>query len=93
VFGDLCACYCYDHVVSTRKELAVRTIFNVLGPLTNPAKAPRQVMGVYDKALVEPIANVLKSLGSKHVMVVHSKDGYIFCCTIFTVQCFLNKHQ
>ncbi|VVM21842.1 Anthranilate phosphoribosyltransferase (EC [uncultured Gammaproteobacteria bacterium] len=63
------------HVVSTRKELAVRTIFNVLGPLTNPAKAPHQVMGVYDKTLVEPIANVLKSLGSKHVMVVHSKDG------------------
>ncbi|VVH50480.1 Anthranilate phosphoribosyltransferase (EC [uncultured Gammaproteobacteria bacterium] len=63
------------HVVNTRKELAVRTIFNVLGPLSNPAKAPHQVMGVYDKALVEPIANVLKSLGSKHVMVVHSKDG------------------
>jgi anthranilate phosphoribosyltransferase len=63
------------HVVSTRKELAVRTIFNILGPLTNPAKAPHQVMGVYDKALVEPIANVLKGLGSKHVMVVHSKDG------------------
>ena len=63
------------HVINTRKELAVRTIFNVLGPLTNPAKAPHQVMGVYDKALVEPIANVLKGLGSKHVMVVHSKDG------------------
>jgi anthranilate phosphoribosyltransferase len=43
--------------------------------LTNPAKAPNQVMGVYDKNLVEPIANVLKSLGSHHVMVVHSKDG------------------
>ncbi|WP_369150265.1 anthranilate phosphoribosyltransferase [Candidatus Thiodubiliella endoseptemdiera] len=63
------------HVADTRKDLAVRTIFNVLGPLTNPAKAPHQVMGVYDKTLVEPIANVLKSLGSKHVMVVHSKDG------------------
>ncbi len=63
------------HAIGARKELAVRTIFNVLGPLTNPAKAPHQVMGVYDKALVEPIANVLKSLGSKHVMVVHSKDG------------------
>jgi hypothetical protein len=44
-------------------------------------------MGVYDKALVEPIANVLKSLGSKH------ECDNIFCCTIFTVQCFLNKHQ
>ncbi len=63
------------HAIGARKDLAVRTIFNVLGPLTNPAKAPHQVMGVYDKALVEPIANVLKSLGSKHVMVVHSKDG------------------
>ncbi|MDC9715108.1 MAG: anthranilate phosphoribosyltransferase [Gammaproteobacteria bacterium] len=63
------------HAIGARKALAVRTIFNVLGPLTNPAKAPYQVMGVYDKALVEPIANVLKGLGSKHVMVVHSKDG------------------
>jgi anthranilate phosphoribosyltransferase len=63
------------HAIGPRKELAVRTIFNVLGPLTNPAKAPNQVMGVYDKSLVEPIANVLKSLGSRHVMVVHSKDG------------------
>ncbi len=63
------------YAIGARKALAVRTIFNVLGPLTNPAKAPHQVMGVYDKALVEPIANVLKSLGSKHVMVVHSKDG------------------
>jgi anthranilate phosphoribosyltransferase len=61
--------------IGARKELAVRSIFNVLGPLTNPAKAPNQVMGVYDKSLVEPIANVLKSLGSKHVMVVHSEDG------------------
>ncbi|MDG2395063.1 anthranilate phosphoribosyltransferase [Candidatus Thioglobus sp.] len=63
------------HAIGPRKELAVRTIFNVLGPLTNPAKAPTQVMGVYDKNLVEPIANVLKSLGSTHVMVVHSNDG------------------
>ena len=63
------------HAIGPRKEMAVRTIFNVLGPLTNPAKAPNQVMGVYDKNLVEPIAQVLKSLGSNHVMVVHSKDG------------------
>ncbi len=63
------------HAIGARKDLAVRTIFNVLGPLTNPAKAPNQVMGVYAKALVEPIAHVLKSLGSRHVMVVHSKDG------------------
>ena len=51
------------HAIGPRKELAVRTIFNVLGPLTNPAKAPNQIMGVYDKNLVEPIANVLKGLG------------------------------
>ena len=63
------------HAIGPRKELAVRTIFNVLGPLTNPAKAPNQVMGVYDKDLVEPIANVLKGLESRHVMVVHSEDG------------------
>jgi len=63
------------NAIGPRKELAVRTIFNVLGPLTNPAKAPNQIMGVYDKSLVEPIANVLKGLNSRHVMVVHSKDG------------------
>ncbi len=63
------------HAIGPRKELAVRTIFNVLGPLTNPAKAPNQIMGVYDKSLVEPIANVLKGLNSQHVMVVHSEDG------------------
>ncbi len=63
------------HAIGPRKELAVRTIFNVLGPLTNPAKAPNQVIGVYDKSLIEPIANVLKELGSRHVMVVHSADG------------------
>ena len=63
------------NAIGPRKELAVRTIFNVLGPLTNPAKAPNQIMGVYDKSLVEPIANVLKGLNSRHVMVVHSEDG------------------
>ncbi len=63
------------HAIGPRKELAIRTVFNVLGPLTNPAKAPNQIIGVYDKNLVEPIANVLKSLKSRHVMVVHSSDG------------------
>lgn len=63
------------HAVGPRKELAIRTIFNVLGPLTNPAKAPNQVMGVYEKKLIEPIAYTLKGLGSRHVMVVHSADG------------------
>ena len=63
------------HAIGPRKELAIRTIFNVLGPLTNPAKAPNQIMGVFDKNLVEPIANVLMGLNSRHVMVVHSEDG------------------
>jgi len=63
------------HAIGPRRELAVRTIFNVLGPLTNPAGAPSQVMGVYHKDLVEPIAYALKNLGSSHVMVVHSNDG------------------
>ena len=63
------------YAIGPRRELAVRTIFNVLGPLTNPAGAPSQVMGVYRKDLVEPIAYALKNLGSSHVMVVHSNDG------------------
>jgi anthranilate phosphoribosyltransferase len=63
------------HAIGPRKEMAVRTIFNVLGPLTNPAGAPYQVIGVFDGELVEPLAQVLKQLGSKHVMVVHSEDG------------------
>jgi anthranilate phosphoribosyltransferase len=63
------------HAIGPRKEMAVRTIFNVLGPLTNPAAAPNQVIGVFDGDLVEPLANVLKQLGSRHVMVVHAEDG------------------
>ena len=63
------------HAIGPRKELGMRTIFNVLGPLTNPASAPRQVMGVYSKALVEPMAQVLKKLGSVGAMVVHGEDG------------------
>lgn len=63
------------YAIGPRKEMAVRTIFNVLGPLTNPAGAANQVVGVFDSALVEPIATVLAQLGSRHVMVVHSKDG------------------
>jgi anthranilate phosphoribosyltransferase len=63
------------HAIGPRKEMAVRTIFNVLGPLTNPASAPNQVIGVFAKELVEPLARVLKLLGSRHVMVVHSDDG------------------
>jgi len=63
------------HAIGPRKEMAVRTIFNVLGPLTNPAGAANQVVGVFDAELVEPLANVLKQLGSRHVMVVHADDG------------------
>lgn len=63
------------HAIGPRKEMGVRTIFNVLGPLTNPADAPNLVMGVFSEALVEPLANVFKALGSHHVMVVHSNDG------------------
>ena len=63
------------HAIGPRREMVVRTIFNLLGPLTNPAGAKRQLLGVYDARWVVPIANVLKALGSQHVMVVHSDDG------------------
>lgn len=63
------------HAIGPRREMAVRTIFNVLGPLTNPAGAPNQVMGVFSKDLVEPLAHVLQRLGSEHVLVVHAEDG------------------
>ena len=63
------------HAIGPRREMAVRTIFNVLGPLTNPAGALRQVIGVFARELVEPLARVLVELGSEHVMVVHSEDG------------------
>lgn len=63
------------HAAAPRKELAVRTLFNLLGPLTNPAGAKRQVMGVFDSAWLEPIAHVLKSLGAEKALVVHADDG------------------
>ena len=70
------------HAIGPRREMGVRTIFNLLGPLTNPAGAPNQVLGVYDVAWVKPLAEVLQRLGSRHVMVVHSDDGMdeISCC-------------
>jgi len=61
--------------IGPRREMAVRTVFNLLGPLTNPAQAPNQVLGVFDKKWVEPMAHVLKELGSKHVLIVHADDG------------------
>ncbi len=63
------------YAIGPRREMAVRTIFNVLGPLTNPAGAPNQVLGVYSRDWVVPLAEVLKRLGSKHVLVVSSEDG------------------
>ncbi len=63
------------HAIGPRKELGVRTVFNVLGPLTNPAGAKRQVMGVFSQDWLETLANVLKNLGSEQVMIVHSEDG------------------
>jgi anthranilate phosphoribosyltransferase len=63
------------HAIGPRREMAVRTVFNVLGPLTNPAGAPNQIIGVFDGELVEPMARVLQQLGSRHVMVVHAEDG------------------
>lgn len=63
------------HAAGVRKELGVRTMFNLLGPLTNPAGAPNQVLGVFDSHWVEPLAQVLKRLGSRHVLVVHAEDG------------------
>ena len=64
-----------QHAIHARKELGIRTIFNALGPLTNPAHVKRELMGVFSKDLVEPLAHVLKMLGSEHVIIVHSEDG------------------
>ncbi|MGB5292745.1 MAG: anthranilate phosphoribosyltransferase [Lysobacterales bacterium] len=63
------------HVSLARKELGLRTLFNVLGPMANPAGLKRQLIGVYDRALCRSVAEVLQRLGSEHVLVVHSDDG------------------
>lgn len=63
------------HAAPVRRELGVRTLFNLLGPMTNPAGAKRQVMGVFHKDLTNLLARVLQRLGSRHVMVVHGADG------------------
>lgn len=63
------------YVAPVRKQLAVRTIFNILGPLSNPAGASMQLMGVYDESLLEPLANVLARLGVKRAMVVYGQDS------------------
>ena len=63
------------HAAPVRRELGVRTLFNLLGPMTNPANAHRQVMGVFDQSLTTKLAKVLQQLGSEHVLVVHGADG------------------
>jgi anthranilate phosphoribosyltransferase len=63
------------YVAETRREIGIRTVFNVLGPLTNPAGATAQVIGVYDAKLVEPLAYTLQKMGSEEAMVVHGQDG------------------
>lgn len=61
--------------IGPRREIGIRTVFNILGPLTNPANANAQLLGVYDRALIEPLANVLKNLGCEEAMVVYGLDG------------------
>ena len=63
------------HAIGPRRELATRTVFNILGPLTNPARAKRQLLGVFDGALTEALAGVLRELGSERALVVHGSDG------------------
>ena len=63
------------HAIGPRREMSVRTVFNLLGPLTNPAGAPNQVLGVFSADWLEPMAQVLYRLGSRHVLVVHADDG------------------
>ena len=63
------------HAAPVRRELGVRTLFNMLGPLTNPAGAPNQVMGVFNRELTGTLAKVLQTLGSRHVLVVHAEEG------------------
>jgi anthranilate phosphoribosyltransferase len=63
------------YAIGPRKQLGLRTVFNILGPMTNPAGVKRQVIGVFSKDLCRPMADVLKKLGSEHIMVVHAQDG------------------
>ena len=63
------------HALGPRRELGIRTLFNVLGPLTNPAGAPHQVIGVYSRAWLGPLAETLQRLGARHALIVHAEDG------------------
>ena len=80
------------HAIGPRKEMAVRTIFNVLGPLTNPAQVKRQLVGVFAPELTAILANVFAQLGSEHTLVVHSDDGMdeISICAPTTISEMLN---
>lgn len=80
------------YVGPIRKELGIRTVFNILGPLTNPAKASMQIMGVYDESLLEPMAHVLSNLGVKKGMVVYGQEKLdeISICGPTSVCCFKN---
>lgn len=63
------------YAIGPRKEMALRTLFNVLGPLTNPAGAKHYLLGVFDKSLCHPLASALQALGAKHALVVHAEEG------------------
>ncbi len=63
------------HAIGPRRELAARTLFNLLGPLTNPARIPNMLLGVFDRQWLRPVAEVMRELGAEHVLVVHSADG------------------
>src|SRR5207237_4987937 len=62
-------------VAGIRRQLGVQTTFNLLGPITNPARAPRQIIGVWDRDLVKPLAQTLALLGTEHAWTVHGADG------------------
>jgi hypothetical protein len=82
------------HSAPVRKEMGIRTIFNILGPLANPAGAKMQLMGVYDEKLVEPLAQVLSNLGVKRGMVVYGCDGLDeVTLTTKTKVCEINKGE
>ncbi len=82
------------HAADVRRELGFRTIFNLLGPLTNPAKVKNQVIGVFDKKWTFPVAKVLKNLGSQRAYVVHGEDGLDeITLTTKTKVCYLNNNE
>ncbi|MCW4045850.1 MAG: anthranilate phosphoribosyltransferase [Candidatus Bathyarchaeota archaeon] len=82
------------HAIAPRREIGIRTIFNILGPLTNPASANAQVLGVYDQKLTQPLAHALQRLGCEEAMVVHGLDGLDEISTVGkTTIAWLRKNQ